>query len=157
MPSLRVTAKNGVSIHWAAGAGLSAAAGLDIGIMPHNFSDVGHICTVLKEVNPDRFVLAHLGGWKYWDEVEKTLCGENVYMDTAMAATLGLEPELARKIILEHVPGHIFLGSDCPWEDPAVSVSYVRSLGLAFDVTEGLLWRNAAEAIGINTEIKKAL
>ena len=105
-----------------------------------------------------RFCFAHMGGLRLWDQVYEHLVGiPNVYMDTAMAATLGLEPELARKIILEHVPGHIFLGSDCPWEDPAVSVSYVRSLGLAFDVTEGLLWRNAAEAIGINTEIKKAL
>ena len=47
-------------------------AGLDIGIMHHNFSDVNMICTVLKEINPDKFVLAHLGGWKGWDDVEST-------------------------------------------------------------------------------------
>jgi hypothetical protein len=30
--------------------------------MHHNFSSVAHICTVMKEINPEKFVLAHMGG-----------------------------------------------------------------------------------------------
>ena len=40
------------------------------------------------------------------------------------------------------------LGSDCPWEDPAVSAAWVRGLGLGDALTEKILGGNALRIIG---------
>ena len=38
-------------------------AGIDIGIYDHNYSSVAHILKLLKEVAPEKLVLAHMGNW----------------------------------------------------------------------------------------------
>lgn len=40
------------------------------------------VLNVLNKVNPKKLVLAHMGGWNLWDEVEEKLVGKNVYFDT---------------------------------------------------------------------------
>ncbi len=91
-----------------------------------------------------RMCFAHFGGLRMWEDVRAELAGrDNVYFDTAMAATMGLTPELARKIIAAHSADNILLGSDCPWEDPARSVQYVVELGLSDALTEKILCGNA--------------
>lgn len=51
-----------------------------------------------------------------WDDVETFLTGlENVYFDTAMAATYMQDPQIAMRIINKHPIENIFMGSDCPW------------------------------------------
>ena len=39
---------------------------------------------VLDEVKPPKLVLAHMGGFKRWDEVEDHLVGQDVWLDTAV-------------------------------------------------------------------------
>lgn len=95
-----------------------------------------------------RMCLAHFGGMRMWDDVDNYLAGlENVYFDTAMASTMGLSLALARRIISRHDTDHIMLGSDCPWEDPAVSAAWVKGLGLGDALTEKILGGNAASLI----------
>ncbi len=97
-----------------------------------------------------RMCFAHFGGLRMWDDVFKYLAGlENVYFDTAMAATMKLEPVLARNIIAKHPRDNIMLGSDCPWENPAVSVDYVLGLGLSDNMTESILYKNAEKVLGL--------
>ena len=85
---------------------------------------------VAKQFPHTRMVLAHLGGLKQWDDVERHLCGlENVYFDTAIIAGY-IDPEQAVRVIKNHPADHVLLGSDCPWENPADSVAFVRGLPL---------------------------
>ncbi len=135
-------------------------AGLDIGIMHHNFSSVAQICNVMKEINPAKFVLAHLGGWKGWDDVESTLAGENVYMDTAFV--LGsyeppegvfvpdekrkmLSDEQFVRIVKKHGADRILFATDSPWSDQKATLERVRSL--AGD--SGILGDNAQKLFNI--------
>ena len=91
-----------------------------------------------------KIVLAHFGGLKLWEDVETLLAGrENVYFDTAMAATYMGDPAIAMRIIRKHPIENIFLGSDCPWEAPLKSAEFVETLPLSDDRKEKILGLNA--------------
>lgn len=91
-----------------------------------------------------RIVLAHLGGLKLWTDVEQYLTGlENVYMDTAICATYGPDAEFAARILRKHPAENIFLGSDCPWERPDMSVRYIERLPISDDRKEKIFCQNA--------------
>lgn len=97
-----------------------------------------------------RMCFAHFGGLRMWDDVNDHLAGlDNVYFDTSMSSTMGLSRELALKIISRHPADNILLGSDCPWENPAVSVRWVEALGLGPDRTEAVLGGNAKRILGL--------
>ena len=139
-------------------------AGLDIGIMHHNYSSVDQICTVLKEINPDKFVLAHMGGWKGWDEVESTLAGENVYLDTAFV--LGsyeppdgynvpdekckmMSDEQFVRLINKHSADKVLFATDSPWSNQKATLDKVKSLITDSDDLEKILYKNAAKVYSI--------
>lgn len=95
-----------------------------------------------------KIVLAHMGGIFCWDEAETDLAGlENVYFDTAMAATYGPGQAQAMRIINRHPIENILLGSDCPWEQPEKSIAYVTALPLPEDRIERILSRNAMDLL----------
>jgi len=98
-----------------------------------------------------KMVLAHFGGLRLWDDVETFLTGlENVYFDTAMAATYMQDPGIAMRIINKHPIENIFMGSDCPWEAPDRSAAFVESLPISDDRKEKILGQNAALFYGIS-------
>lgn len=91
-----------------------------------------------------KIVLAHFGGLYCWEDVEALLTGyENVFFDTAMAATYMKDPAIAMKIINKHPIENIFMGSDCPWEDPSQSAAFIESLPITDDQKEKILGLNA--------------
>ena len=60
-------------------------AGQDVGIPEHDYSDVPMILRVLEEVRPAKMVLAHMGGWKNWEDVRRYIAGAPVWLDTAFS------------------------------------------------------------------------
>lgn len=60
-------------------------AGIDIGIYDRNYTSVRQILNVINQVHPPKLVLAHMGNWACWDDVEQYLCGAPVWFDTAFA------------------------------------------------------------------------
>lgn len=95
-------------------------------------------------------VLAHFGGLRMWEDVYTHLAGlPNVFFDTSMAATEGLPPALAMRILDKHPPENVVLGSDCPWEDPRRSIAYVQRLPLSEERMEAILGANACRLLHI--------
>ncbi len=89
-----------------------------------------------------RVVLAHLGGFRVWNDVAEVLVGQNVYLDTAY--TLGHLPDADFvEIVHAHGAEKILFGSDGPWTDPAAEIAWLRSLPLAKGVVEAVLGGNA--------------
>ena len=83
---------------------IACAESLDMFTVTHGGYDIGfpsldlvsptHIQNLVKKIHPKRLVLAHMGAWGCWDEVENGLLEddfirENIYLDTAFS----LHPE----------------------------------------------------------------
>ncbi len=107
------------------------AAQKDLGIIVHAGEDVGlpdtihctpdRILNVLKHIQPEKLILAHMGGWRLWDEVEEKLVGQPVYMDIAVCLNekfpVRLSPQQLTRMARNHGVDKILFGTDSPWYD----------------------------------------
>lgn len=134
-------------------------AGIDIGIYDHNYSSVAHILKVLKEVQPERFVLAHMGNWACWDDVERDLAGAPVWLDTAFTVgTITSYPDVPRtpydrtilsdedflRISRKHGVDRILFATDSPWQDQAGYVEHFQNMELTSEEFQKIMGGNAA-------------
>ncbi len=139
-------------------------AGYDIGFPGEDFSSVRRIERMLDTVRPQKFVLAHMGGWDCWGEVEDRIVGRDVYLDTAFsllpiepapgtARDLKENPPLSGEQFLRMVRGHgaerILFGTDSPWSSQQKMVAAIRDSGLDAREQEAVLGGNARGLLGI--------
>lgn len=139
-------------------------AGMDIGIPGHNFTSIDHIHHVLKEVAPEKLVLAHMGGWDGWKKVEQYLAGAPLWMDTAF--TLGIiEPAPGTKrtpeesmmmnaeeflrLARKHGMDRILFATDSPWSSQPVYREYFRSMNLTAEEEKAVMGENAQKLLGL--------
>jgi uncharacterized protein len=103
------------------------------------------------ECYPDlQLDLAHLGGLRMWDEVNRHLlpAGRNVYFDTAYVSFYMNRREMA-EMIKDIGPERVIFGSDYPWEDPGRAAKIIMDLDLSEEEKDAVLCRNAAKLIGL--------
>ena len=109
--------------------------------------------------SPDRFlkvhkrfpgltmVLAHLGGYRKWNEVEEHLIGTGVYFDISFTPeNLLSDPELIR-LLREHGTDKIVFASDFPIRDPGPDAERLCRMDLTNDEKEDIAWRNATRLL----------
>lgn len=133
------------------GLSVTTHAGFDVYCPHHNYCSVDMILEVLHDVAPPALVAAHLGNNSYYDEVEKKLCGQNLYFDTAYSILHISETQLAG-IIRQHGADKVLFATDVPWADQKASVERLRNLpGLSPEEKERLLFRNAASLYHLDT------
>lgn len=104
---------------------------------------------VIKRFPKLKMILAHFGGLKQWDEVEKNLIGKNVWFDTAMCATYS-DKKTITNLINKHDCEKIFFGSDCPWENPTDTFNFLNSLEISDDKKEKIFSQNAMSFFDFN-------
>lgn len=121
---------------------VSVHAGFDPG-----YPDCVH-CTpsmareVIEEVKPQKLVLAHMGGFMRWDEVEQELVGQDVWFDTAVV--FGKIPdEQFLRICKQHGPDRILFATDSPWSGQKESVEYFKKMDLTEEEKQQILTGNA--------------
>ena len=136
-------------------------AGIDIGISDHNYASVDMILRVIRQVHPDKLVLAHMGGWGGWNEVESDLAGAPVYLDTAFS--LGRIPQLDpampsiltenmaiddwTRLCRKHGIDKILFASDSPWADPKEYRIAIECSLLSDEEKEKILSGNARKLL----------
>ena len=104
--------------------------------------------TVLDAFPTMRVVLAHLGGFRVWNEVAEKLVGRDVYLDTAY--TLGHLPDSDFvEIVHAHGADKVLFGSDGPWTDAAAEIAWLRRLPLGDGVIEAILGCNAEHLLAL--------
>lgn len=128
-------------------------AGLDIGFPAPIHCPPDRSCLMLQEVLRDcnkdsKIVLAHVGGHLQWRLVEELLVGQNVYFDLAFCLNQ-IEPDTLLRIIENHGSDRILYATDSPWSSQRETASFVRSLPLADDDLDNILYKNAMRLLEI--------
>lgn len=123
-------------------------AGRDIGYPPPVKAEPDMLLRLIDRVPDLKLVAAHLGGWMMWEEVAEKLVGTPIYFDTAFIADF-IDTALVCDIINAHGADKVLFGSDAPWEDPAKTLSFLRSLSIDPEDLKKICGTNAAGLLGI--------
>ena len=123
-------------------------AGEDIGFAPPYHCTPERLATLINRFKGGKIVAAHMGGYQYWDEVEKHLVGKDIYFDTSYAVGI-MDDRQAKRIIENHGYTRILFGSDSPWKDQGWSVQCIKNLCLGPEIEEAILYKNAVELLSL--------
>ena len=138
-------------------------AGLDVGFPGVERCTPKMIKNAVSEINPKRLVLAHMGGWKMWQESAELLAGKNLFVDTSFSIGRMVqdtpyysEDELkllsfedASKIIGAFGENNVLFGTDSPWGDQKAEIDNIFSLPISDEAKEKILYKNAKVLLGI--------
>lgn len=159
---------------------LYRAAELDLIVLTHAGLDIGFPgvvnCSpkmarrVVEEIGDFKFILAHMGGWKNWDEVAIELAGKNIFMDTAFSTGLiparsdfvwkdedlkMLDAEGFMKLYNIFGADRILFGTDSPWSSPATSIDFIKNLPISEVDKNKILGTNAEKILQLRSTTPK--
>ncbi len=123
-------------------------AGVDLGYPYPYHCTPFQLSKVLDSFPGARIIAAHMGGYRYWEDVEKYLAGRDVYLDTSFAYN-EMGAEAMEKLIRDHGAEKILFGSDTPWTDQAKEVSNIKSLNLTGKELDLILGGNSARLLSL--------
>lgn len=132
-------------------------AGWDIGFEEANYIPVVSLLCIDKEIHPKKMVLAHMGGWNDWDNVEKYLAGSDYYFDTSFSLgkinkrrdlkdpmrTYNMEDKDFIRLSRAHGIEKILFGTDSPWSSQKEYVDKIKSLDFTDTEKEMIFSENA--------------
>ncbi len=138
---------------------LECAKEYDLVVVTHAGVDCGFLgepvkCTptlvkeLIKRVPYSKLILAHLGANEMTDEVINTLCGLDVYFDTAYVLRFTGEKDF-KEIIKRHGEDRILFATDSPWSDIKKDVEIIKSFGLDKETENKIFYENAKRLLGI--------
>jgi len=93
-------------------------------------------------------IVAHVGGYALWDDVERILVGREVCFDLSYGIR-DLPAEQLYRIITRHGADKILFGSDYPWRDPAWIDAALTELPLSEGELGLIRAGNAKRLLGI--------
>lgn len=117
-------------------------AGFDPAFKPPYHSNPKMFAELEKELRGGTIIAAHLGGQKQWDDVERYICGTNIYIDTSMGFKYYSKEQFLR-IVKSHGADNILFGSDSPWSKADEEIAAIKNLPLREEQKELILYKNA--------------
>ena len=103
---------------------------------------------VIDDVQPEKLVLAHMGGHMRWDEVEELIVGKHVYFDTGVVLDQ-MDLEQCTRMIKNHGSDKILFGTDMPWRGQKEYIEIIRNLDLTDEDKSRIFYKNACSLLGI--------
>ena len=141
-------------------------AGWDIGFPGDDSALPERIARVLDVCGDCRVILAHMGGWRCWNEVVRLFAGrENVYVDTAFS--LGrfypnddgyyqsddecgmLSDDEFLSLVCDFGSERVIFGTDSPWSSQKECVKEFMSIALDDDERENILCNNVFRLLNL--------
>lgn len=123
-------------------------AGGDISFRAPFRSDPAKFAELQNKFPDLKFILAHFGSWKLWDEVEKELIGLPVFLDTSFVFEL-LPIDKLVSLIKKHGADKVLFGTDSPWRNQLKELKTFNKLSLPETEKELILWKNAAKLLSL--------
>lgn len=123
-------------------------AGEDLGFPPPCHCTPPRLSKVLDTFPGAKIIAAHMGGFRYWDEVEEYLLGRDIYLDSSFALN-DMTPERMVDLIKAHGTDKILFGTDSPWTDQAREVAKIKSLNLAGEELDAIFSGNAKQLLDL--------
>lgn len=120
-------------------------AGFDEAYAESTKAHPAKIRRMIDEVSPERLIVAHLGGYGYWDQSEAYLKDCDVYFDTAYCHTSG---ERFEPLIKSYGAERILFGSDSPWVNPKRLIDLIDSFELTAEEKDMIFYKNALSLLG---------
>lgn len=133
-------------------------AGLDVGIPGVVHAAPQMVRRAVQQTGPVTLILAHMGGWRNWDEVEEILPDTGVYLDTSFSfgpmTSNGdgyyapedlplLEEEQFVRMVRRFGADRVLFGTDSPWGDQERDLALLRALPLTEEEKRAILGGNA--------------
>lgn len=125
-------------------------AGLDMAFARHVHCTPPMAVNLLKEISPEKLVLAHMGGLYYFDEVEEMLIDKDVYFDTAYYIGK-TNPRQITRIMRNHGIDKILFATDSPWGDQTKNVELFDTFELNDEELKKVFYQNALKLLGVNS------
>lgn len=121
-------------------------AGIDIGLPQPMHCPPDKMKCVIDMIKPRKLVLAHMGGWKKWEEVYEHLAGENVYLDTSFTFDF-IDEEMFLKLIYKHGCDRVLFATDSPWSNAKRTIDKIMELPITDEQKECILSGNACRLL----------
>ena len=125
---------------------ISVHAGFDPGYPECTHCTPKRARDMILDVQPEKLVLAHMGGFMQWEDVEEYLVGQPVWFDTAVV--FGKIPdEQFIRMVRNHGNDKILFASDSPWADQKEFVKHLQSLPLTGEEKDNIFHNNAVRLL----------
>ena len=127
---------------------VSVHAGLDIGLPDPIHCRPEHVISLMDEVKPDKLILAHMGGYALWDEVEDKLMDKGLYFDTAYCLEEGkLSVEQFNRIVEKAGADKVLFATDIPWSAQTEYVEQIKKFVKDEDTYNRITYENAKKLL----------
>lgn len=139
-------------------------AGLDIGFPGAVRCSPQMIKRAVEEVGDFKFVAAHMGGWRNWEEVLKLLADTKIFIDTSFSTgkiiprsdshwqaddLKLLTPAQFMRFVKVFGADRILFGTDSPWTSAQTSIEFIKNLPLADADKAKILGLNAKKLLEV--------
>ena len=130
-------------------------AGVDIGLPEPVHTKPADILEVIKDTGTDKLILAHMGGWRMWDEAAELLADQDVMIDTSFSTTAVdvddmLDEERFVRMVRMFGADKVLFGTDSPWASQRKSLKWIMHTSLKKEEKDMILGRNAAGILKIS-------
>lgn len=107
---------------------------------------------VKKRFPEIKFIAAHMGGFKMWDEVENSIIGDDYFYVDTSSAFVFMKKEQIYRFLKKHNSDKILFGTDFPVGDPKNDIELINSLDIPKEYLEKIMHINAEKLLNLGSK-----